>query len=58
MDLQKQLQGGEDIHLIEAQNNFRYERKFTVPTNFAFKTIEQYIKRNSFYLEKYFSKEK
>ena len=37
----------EVIHLIEAQNNFRYERKFTVPTSFTFKTVEQYIKRNS-----------
>jgi len=58
MDLQKQLQGGEDIHLIEAQNNFRYERKFTVPTNFAFKTIEQYIKRNSFLFREVFFKRK
>lgn len=57
MNLQKTLHS-EDVHLIEAQNNFRYERKFTVPTSFTFKTIEQYIKRNSFLFREVFYKRK
>ncbi|MFT4801982.1 MAG: SPX domain protein involved in polyphosphate accumulation [Flavobacteriaceae bacterium] len=34
------------LHLINAKNNYRYERKFTVPTSFSVDTIVQFIKRN------------
>lgn len=36
-----------DIHLIDAKNNYRFERKFTVPTSFTVKTVEQFVKRNT-----------
>jgi SPX domain protein involved in polyphosphate accumulation len=36
-----------DIHLIEAKNNYRFERKFTVPTSYTVKTVEQFVKRNT-----------
>lgn len=37
----------EELHLINAKHNFRYERKFTVPTIFSIKEIEQVIKKNT-----------
>ena len=56
MALEKELHSEEDIHTIEAQNNFRYERKFTVPISFTFKTIEMYIKKNTFLFREVFYK--
>lgn len=37
----------EDIYLINAKNNYRFERKFTVPDRFTVKNIEQFIKKNT-----------
>ncbi|WP_298893578.1 VTC domain-containing protein [uncultured Psychroserpens sp.] len=42
----KEIANSEELHYIEKDHNFRYERKFTVPDKFSLKTIEQYIKRN------------
>lgn len=42
----KELMNSEDLHFINAKNNYRYERKFTIPTSFSIKTIEQFVKRN------------
>jgi len=50
------IKQSDNIHTIDAQNNFRYERKFTVPTSFTFKAIELYIKRNSFLFREVFQK--
>ncbi|WP_298755423.1 VTC domain-containing protein [uncultured Psychroserpens sp.] len=42
----KEVANSEELHYMEKDHNFRYERKFTVPDKFSLKTIEQYIKRN------------
>jgi len=42
------LSNPEAFKLLDVKNNFRYERKFTVPTNFSINTIEQVVKHNSF----------
>ncbi len=38
----------ETFHFIEPKHRYRYERKFTVPTVFSLRQIEQTIKNNSF----------
>lgn len=42
----KEILDSKNIHFLEKENNYRYERKFTVPDNFSLKTIEQSIKHN------------
>ena len=42
----QELITSKELHFINAKNNYRYERKFTVPINFSIKTIEQFVKRN------------
>ena len=42
----QELINSEALHFIKVENNYRYERKYTVPTRFSIKTIEQFIKRN------------
>lgn len=42
----QELINSEELYFISTNNNYRYERKFTVPTSFSIKTIEQFVKRN------------
>ncbi len=42
----KEINESKEIHFLKKENNFRYERKFTVPDNFSLKGIEQFIKHN------------
>jgi len=42
----KEIAKSEAFHFIDAKNNYRYERKFTVPNEYSTTTIEQLIKRN------------
>jgi len=44
----------EEIHFINAKNNYRFERKFTVPTSYSLKQIEQFVKSNSFLFREVF----
>lgn len=48
----------EEMHFINAKNNFRYERKFTVPTRFSIKTIQHSIKKNKALFREVFYKRK
>jgi hypothetical protein len=41
-----ELQNSEEFHSLNETHNYRYERKFTVPDTYSFKTVEHYIKRN------------
>jgi len=43
----KEINESEEFHFLENKNNYRYERKFTVPNEFSLKTIEQCVKRNN-----------
>ena len=42
----RELTNSKEIHFLNVFNNYRYERKFTVPIAFSIRTIEQFIKRN------------
>lgn len=42
-----EINDSNEIHFLTKDNNFRYERKFTVPNEFSLKTIEQHIKHNN-----------
>lgn len=44
----------EEFHFLNEKNNFRFERKFTVPTVFSYKRIEQIIKRNTYLFREVF----
>ena len=44
----QELIDSDEVHFINVENKFRFERKFTVPTVYSMKQIEQYIKRNSY----------
>jgi SPX domain protein involved in polyphosphate accumulation len=46
----------EKLHLINANHNYRYERKFTVPDTYSIKKIEQVVKRNSYLFRPIFHK--
>lgn len=46
MDNVKEIIKSEELHFIDKNHNYRYERKFTVPENFTLKTLEQFVKRN------------
>jgi len=50
----QELTNSDEIHFVNAKNNYRYERKFTVPTSFSIKTIEQFVKRNSYLFREVF----
>lgn len=52
--MNKELTNTENIHYITAKHNYRYERKFTVPTAFSLKQIEQSVKSNSFLFREIF----
>ncbi len=42
----QELINSEELHLIKAKHNYRYERKFTVPDNYSFSEIELHVKKN------------
>ena len=44
----KELINSPEIHFLNPTNNFRYERKFTVPDQYSIKQVEKSIKSNSF----------
>ena len=50
----KTLTDGGNLHLLEKKHNFRFERKFTIPNDYSFGTIEQYIKKNSYLFREVF----
>ncbi len=50
----EELTNSEELHFLNVKNNFRFERKFTVPTIYSVNTIEQIIKRNSFLFREVF----
>ena len=52
LDTNKEQETG--IHYIEKQNNYRFERKFTIPDNYSLNTVIQYIKKNSFLFREVF----
>lgn len=52
----EELNNSEELHFLNEQNNYRFERKFTVPTLYAINTLEQFIKRNSFLFREVFYK--
>lgn len=54
----KELLGenSEVVHRMNEKHNYRYERKFTVPTHFSIKRIEQFIKQNKFLFREVFHK--
>ena len=37
----------EEFHFINKKHNYRYERKFTVPNSFCYRSIEQFVKKNT-----------
>ena len=43
----KDLTSSKELHFLDREHNFRYERKFTVPNELSLNTIEQFIKRNN-----------
>ncbi len=43
----QELVNSDELHFIKAKNNYRYERKFTVPTTHSIRTVEQFVKGNS-----------
>ena len=50
----KELMQSEEIHFVNVKNNYRYERKFTVPDVYSIKEIEHLIKSNSFLFREVF----
>ncbi len=50
----EELINSEELHFLNVKNNFRYERKFTVPTIYSLNTIEQIVKRNPFLFREVF----
>lgn len=56
MDLknEKELIQTEEIHFINAKSNYRYERKFTVPSAYSIKEVVHTIKSNSFLFREIF----
>nr|WP_321221291.1 VTC domain-containing protein [uncultured Psychroserpens sp.] len=46
IDQAKEIANSDELHFVDEKNNYRFERKFTVPDGFSLNTIEQYIKRN------------
>lgn len=42
----KELSEYKEVHYLNVDHNYRYERKFTVPDNFKLNTIEHIIKNN------------
>jgi len=54
----EELTNSEELHFIKAKNNYRYERKYTVPTSFSLSTIEQVIKHNTYLFREVFYQRK
>ena len=50
----EKLTQSEEIHFLNEKNNFRFERKFTIPTNWSIKDLEKIIKENSFLFREVF----
>ncbi len=46
----------DELHFLTKTHNYRFERKFTVPKSYKFRSIEQIIKRNTFLFREVFFK--
>lgn len=58
-ELIKELERSSDsetVHLINARNNFRFERKFTVPRWYSLLSTELIVKRNKFLFKEVYHK--
>jgi SPX domain protein involved in polyphosphate accumulation len=54
----KELTQSEEFHFLNPKNNYRFERKFTVPTTYGIKEAEQIIKKNkALFREVYFERQ-
>ncbi len=58
MKQEQQIKNIKELFLIKAKNNYRYERKFVVPTTFSTTEIEQSIKQNTFLFREVFYQRK